>query len=85
MSIDLSKLAEPFPAGDIEWRVSRAGVNKKGDVFCFVLAYITARAIANRLDAVCGPRTGRTLRYVVELRPGIAAMVVGISINVDGG
>lgn len=85
MSIDLSKLAEPFPAGDIEWRVSRAGVNKKGDVFCFVLAYITARAIANRLDAVCGPGNwANTELRVVDLRPGIAAMLVGISINING-
>ena len=28
--IDLSKLAEPFPQEDIEWRVSRAGMGKKG-------------------------------------------------------
>lgn len=50
-----------------------------------VLAYITARAIANRLDAVCGPAGWcNTPLNVKELRPGIMAMEVGISILVDG-
>ncbi len=83
MSFDLRKLADPFPAGDIEWRVSRAGLNKKGDVFCMVLAYITARAIANRLDAVVGPENWcNTTLQINELRPGIVSMQVGISILV---
>lgn len=80
---DLRKLAEPFPAGDIEWRVARAGTNKNGGVFCMVLAYITARAISNRLDEVCGPENWcNTPLTVHELRPGIMAMQVGISIRV---
>lgn len=83
MTIDLRKLAEPFPAGDIEWRVSRSGMNKNGTVFCMVLAYITARAIANRLDAVVGPENWQNTPLVVhELRPGVMAMQVGISIRV---
>ena len=83
MTIDLRKLAEPFPAGDIEWRVSRAGLNKKGDIFCMVLAYITARAIQTRLDDVCGPENWcNTPLQVFELRPGIMAMQVGISVRV---
>lgn len=85
MTIDLKHLSLPFSQGDIEWRVSRAGLNKKGDVFCMVLAYITARAIANRLDAVCGPENWcNTPLNVKELRPGVMAMEVGISILVDG-
>ncbi|MEM8735335.1 MAG: Rad52/Rad22 family DNA repair protein, partial [Planctomycetota bacterium] len=52
--MDYERLAEPFPAQDIEWRVSRSG--RYGDsLYCYVLAYITARAIQNRLDEVCGP------------------------------
>lgn len=83
MTIDLKKLSEPFPAGDIEWRVARAGLNKSGSVFCMVLAYITARAIANRLDDVVGPENWQnTPLTVLELRPGIVAMQVGISIRV---
>jgi len=85
MTIDLRKLADQFPAGDIEWRVARAGINKKNEPFCMVLAYITARAIAYRLDNVVGPENWcNTPMSVHELRPGIVAMQVGISINVDG-
>lgn len=81
---DLKKLAEPFPAGDIEWRVSRAGTNSKG-VFCMVLAYITARAIQQRLDDVCGPAGWcNTPSSIIEVRPGITAFSEGISIFVDG-
>ena len=47
MTIDLSKLALPFPHDDIEFRVSRAGMGGKG-IYCRVLAYITARAIRGR-------------------------------------
>lgn len=83
--MDLKLLAEPFHPNDIEWRVSRAGINKKQEVFCMVLAYITARAIANRLDDVVGPANWcNTPLSVKELRPGIMAMEVGISILIDG-
>lgn len=55
MSIDFSKLAEPFPAEDIEWRVQSSG--KKGNkIWAKVLAYVTNRAIMERLDTVCGPQ-----------------------------
>ncbi len=80
--IDLSRLADPFPAEDIEWRVSRAGMGKSG-TFCRVLAYITARAIQSRLDEVCGPENWRNEMLTVhELRPGVVAMQVGISIRI---
>jgi len=83
MPIDLSKLAEPFPAQDIEWRVSRAGVGKNG-VFCNVLAYITARAIQQRLDDVCGPANWRNEPMAVhEVRAGLYAIQVGISIWIN--
>jgi hypothetical protein len=51
--MNLAKLAEPFEASDIEWRVSRAGVGQRG-IWCSVLAYITNRAVQKRLDDVCG-------------------------------
>ena len=83
MEIDLKKLAEPFPAEDIEWRVSRAGLGKSG-IFCFCLAYITARAIQQRLDDICGAENWRTEPLTIhELRPGVVAMSVGISIRID--
>ena len=82
-TFDLRKLADPFPASDIEWRVSRSGMNKSSKPFAFVLAYITARAIANRLDDVCGPANWmNTQQQIKELRPGTFTVQVGISIRV---
>lgn len=54
MEIDLKKLSEPFPYEDIEWRISRSGL-KENKPWGKVLAYVTARAIQERLDDVCGP------------------------------
>jgi hypothetical protein len=80
----LARLADPFPADDIEWRVSRAGVSNKG-IYCNVIAYITARAIQERLDEVCGPENWRNeFPQTFELRPGLTVFVGGISIRIDG-
>jgi len=81
--VDLRQLSEPFHQDDIEWRVSRAGMGKKG-VYCHCLAYITARAISSRLDEVCGPENWRNEEpRVHELRVGVVAVAAGISIRVD--
>jgi hypothetical protein len=53
-SIDLSKLREPFFAEDIEWRIGRATMTQRGPR-ATVLAYLTARAVMDRLDNVVGP------------------------------
>lgn len=50
----LEKLKDCFPAEDIEWRVQRSGKTGKG-YWAVVLAYVTNRAIQQRLDDVCGP------------------------------
>lgn len=47
------RLADPFPASDIEWRVQSSG-DTSGKIWARVLAYVTARAIQDRLDEVCG-------------------------------
>lgn len=52
--MDFGALKDPFPYRDIEWRVGRAGKSNKG-IWAKVLAYITSRAIMDRLDDVCGP------------------------------
>ena len=52
--MDLSKLKEPFPPEDIEWRIQQGGV-KENKPWALVLAYISNRAIMDRLDSVCGP------------------------------
>ena len=49
-----SRLREPFAPDDIEWRVAQAG-EKNGAPWAKVLAYLTNRAIMQRLDDVVGP------------------------------
>lgn len=52
MSLDLTKLAEPFNPSNIEWRIGATNQDKtKG----MALAYIDARHVMRRLDDVCGP------------------------------
>ena len=51
--MDLSKLKEPFRAGDIEWRLQQSG-ETNGRIWAKCLAYVTARAIEARLDEACG-------------------------------
>lgn len=53
MDFKLSDLAAPFAYEDIEWR---AGATNKDKTQALALAYITSRAVMNRLDEVCGPQ-----------------------------
>ncbi len=77
--MDLSKLQDPFPAQDIEWRVGQSGKNSKG-IFCMVLAYITARAIQSRLDKECGPAGWKLEEPRILDISGNPAFACGISI-----
>lgn len=52
--MDLSKLKEPFKAEDIEWRLQQCGETRDGRIWGKCLAYITSRAVQERLDEVCG-------------------------------
>lgn len=59
MTIDFAALAAPFPADRVSWRVGSTNKDKtKG----MALAYIDARDVMERLDAVCGP-AGWQCRY----------------------
>lgn len=79
MHIDFKALTAPFPAEDIEWREQRNGV-KNGKPWTIVLAYVTNRAIQNRLDDVVGPASWKN-----EFTPGPGGGVLcGISIHIDG-
>lgn len=51
--MNLKKLYDPFPVRDIEWRVKKSGVSN-GKPWAMVMAYVTNRAIMERLDHVCG-------------------------------
>jgi len=48
-------LQKPFAPEDIEWRPQAWGKQNSGQYWVQVLAYVTNRAIMNRLDEVCGP------------------------------
>lgn len=74
----LADLCEPFAPNEIEWRIGQAGTNDRG-VWAKVLAYVTNRAIMQRLDSVCGPENWKN-----EYRPGFSegAVLCGISIKV---
>lgn len=51
----IRELQKPFKYEDIEWRAQQAGISSNGNPYCMVLAYVTNRAIMNRLDEVFGP------------------------------
>jgi hypothetical protein len=73
--IDYARLRDPFPSVDVEWRIGRSGING-GRPWATVLAYITNRAIQERLDIVCGPENWKN-----EYRPGPdGGVLCGISI-----
>ena len=71
-------LAAPFPESDIEWRIARSGM--KGEKpWGMCLAYLTNRAIMDRLDAVMGPADWRN-----EFREwGDKAVLCGISLRLN--
>lgn len=50
--IDLNALAAEFPHAAVSWRAQT--LTKAGDK-ALALAYIDARDVMERLDAVCGP------------------------------
>jgi hypothetical protein len=76
--MDLNELKEPFPAEDIEWRIQQAG-SRDGKVWAKVLAYVTNRAIMNRLDEVCGQENWKN-----DFREWIGGSVLcGLSIKIN--
>ena len=50
----LNNLRNPFPEEDIEWRIQQSGLSN-GLPWALVLAYVTNRAIMDRLDEIVGP------------------------------
>src|SRR5512143_3346395 len=70
MSDDLfERLAAPFPAEAISWRVGTTNIDRATgkpregqEARGLALAYLDARDVADRLDAICGP-AGWQCRY----------------------
>lgn len=52
--MNLKKLSDPFREDEVEFRLAQCG-ESGSDVWAQCLAYITSRAIMDRLDDVCGP------------------------------
>jgi hypothetical protein len=76
--MDLNKLKGEFPDLDIEWRVQRAGTSA-GKGWAMVLAYVTNRAIQERLDDVVGAANWKN-----EYKEWHgSSQLCGISIKVD--
>ena len=76
--MEIEKLSEPFSAADIEWRLQRAGKTAKG-LWAMALAYVTNRAIMERLDTVCGPQNWRN---EFKDAPG-GGILCGLSVRVE--
>jgi hypothetical protein len=78
--MDLSRLAEPFPAADVEWRMMQCGKGKDGKPWGKCLAYLTNRAIQSRLDEVCGQENWHDEYQVLDG----GRILCGISIRING-
>lgn len=75
----LERLQAPFPKEDVEWRVQRT-VKAGNGYKAIVLAYITNRAIMNRLDEVFG--VGGWKNEYKEWRD--KGVLCGLSVKIDG-
>ena len=74
--MDLTRLAAPFPADDIEWL---PGATTRDKSKAMAVPYIKVGAVQERLDAVCGPENWRN-----EFREGPAGGVLcGLSIRLE--
>lgn len=70
---EAAALARPFAESEIEWRVGQAGTGDRGP-WVKVLAYLTARAVMDRLDEVFG--VGGWSHSIREAHIGNAAGII---------
>jgi len=77
MTIDWKALAAPFPPDAVSWRVG--SISKRDKTKAKALAYLDARDVMNRLDAVAGPANWQC-RY----SHAAVKTVCDIAIRVDG-
>lgn len=71
-----TRLSDPFHPNDIEWR---AGATNADKTKALALAYITSRAVMDRLDEVVGPQNWRD-----EYAPGPdGGVICGLSLRID--
>lgn len=75
---DFQRLKEFFEPKYIEWKPKNTGIGRNGKPYAMLLAYVTARAIQDRLDDVMGPENWR-----VEYQHLPNGVMCGLSIKVD--
>lgn len=75
--IDFEKLGAYFPASDVKWR---PGSTNREKTSALALAYLTARAVMDRLDDVCGP--GGWKDEYTNLEKG--GMLCRLSLRING-
>lgn len=75
----MKALQRPFPSAEIEWRIQRTNASRTS---CFVLAYLTARAVQDRLDEVFGPGGWSTSFTPVDTKE--EGFLCKLSVLIDG-
>ncbi len=76
-------LKAPFPADAIEWRVGQAG--KSFDrLWAKVLAYLTSRAVMDRLDDVLGPENWKPEYHAAPHDPKGESLLCTLSLRIGG-
>lgn len=76
-------LQRPFDAKDIEWRIGQCGEKKNGEIWAKALAYLTNRAVMNRLDEVFGLDGWKNEFRQMTIGES-AGVLCGLSVKVDG-
>lgn len=80
---DFKKLAEPFQAHEIEWRIGQCGKKRDGTIWAKVLAYVQSRAVMDRFDEVCGVQNWSVeYRRLDSTDKDIGGIICKISVNV---
>ena len=78
--INFDKLKNPFDPEELEWRLQQCDTDSSGRVWGFCLAYVTNRAIQNRLDEVVGAENWKN----EFLKAPDGGVLCGISIRYNG-
>ena len=78
--MNFDALKAPFRPDEIEWRLMTTGKTKDGKWWGKCLAYITARAVMDRLDEVCGSDRWQT--QFKEWGIGTPGALCGLGIKV---
>ncbi len=76
---NFTELRTPFGPDAIEWRIAQSGKKGDGKVWAKCLAYVTNRAIMDRLDEIIGPANWHN-----EYRHIEGGVLCGLSILIRG-